>query len=423
MRKRVTRVFSPIAIIVFLAVILNGCMFGRLNDNLAEIDQYGLIRGIIQSQKDISGVIVVFLVADDPVQPVVKDYKVLKTPGEFFFNAKPGQYRIFAFDDADKDGKYQAEERVGRAAGIRVQDPVTELDKILITLPEQADPVLMAEIAAERDNIEIDLPDHKINLGKIVDLRDDYFSLEYASMGMWEPMRFAREVPFGLFFLGEYDPKKTPVLFVHGIAGTPMHFKDLIAGLDLNRFQPWIIYYPSGFRLKNIVSMAGSSIEELHSKYQFEKLAIVAHSMGGLVSRGVINNHNENHEDNFITLFVSISTPWGGHDAAAAGVKRAPAVVPVWRDMAPHSEYLATLFDHPLPDTLPHYLLFGFKNAGGIFGGKNDDGVVTISSQLRVEAQDGAEYIRGYDKTHVGILSSNAVLKRVNSILESWDKE
>ena len=49
----------------------------------------------------------------------------------------------------------------------------------------------------------------------------------------------------------------------------------------------------------------------------------VAHSTGGLVSRG----------------YLLISTPWGGHKGAETGVKRAPVVVRVWRDMVPGSEY------------------------------------------------------------------------------------
>ena len=51
----------------------------------------------------------------------------------------------------------------------------------------------------------------------------------------------------------EFDPDKIPVLFVHGIGGTPLDWKYLAKGLDRHRFQPWFYYYPSGLRL-NLVS-------------------------------------------------------------------------------------------------------------------------------------------------------------------------
>ncbi len=406
-----------------LILMLNSCMFVKLQDNLDEMAQLGTIRGIVQSSGRIRGDLRVFLVLDDPASQTVIDYRVMNKPGEFIFHVEPGRYRVFAFDDANQDGKFQSRERIGRAAGIVILDATSMPDRILITLPNRTSPrTLLTELTSKRNNLATALPDYKTSLGSVVDLRDDFFSSKYASMGMWEPLDFAREVPIGLFFLEEYDRNKTPVLFVHGISGTPRNFKDLIAGLDRNRFQPWVLYYPSGIRLDEIAGFADDLIEDLHAKLKFKQLAIVSHSMGGLVSRGFINRHSRNHNPPFITLFISISTPWNGHDAAAVGVRRAPAVVPVWRDLAPGSHYLTSLFDIPLPEILIHHLLFGFKGKSGRYMDTSNDGTISLASQLRTEAQIDADTTRGFDESHVGILTNQDVIDWVNQLLDEWDQ-
>ena len=73
--------------------------------------------------------------------------------------------------------------------------------------------------------------------------------------------------------------------------------------------------------------------------------------MGGLVSRGFIQRHQKSRNVDDIPLYVTISTPWGGHKAAEAGVKKAPVVVEVWRDMVPDRPYQQDVFATPLPPT------------------------------------------------------------------------
>ena len=49
--------------------------------------------------------------------------------------------------------------------------------------------------------------------------------------------------------LQEYDARRMPVIFVHGMSGTPLDFSAAIASLDRSKYQPWVLYYPSGLRL------------------------------------------------------------------------------------------------------------------------------------------------------------------------------
>ena len=101
-------------------------------------------------------------------------------------------------------------------------------------------------------------------------------------------------------------------------------------------------------------------VEELHARHSFSQHHVVAHSIGGLVSRSFINQQLEKKQNLFVKSFITIATPWSGHKAADAGVKHAPVVVPVWIDMAPGSTFLKTLFKIQIPDELPHYLFLSF---------------------------------------------------------------
>jgi pimeloyl-ACP methyl ester carboxylesterase len=163
-------------------------------------------------------------------------------------------------------------------------------------------------------------------------------------------------------------------------------------------------------------------LDVLQRQYDFDELHVVAHSMGGLVSRGAINLCVQNRNCDYLASYTTISTPWNGVDSASNGVKWAPTVVPVWRDLEPDSEYITTLFDTALPAGLPYHLLFGYRH-DTVFGAESSDGVIKLRSQLRHEAQAAAISIRGYDEGHTSILSNNAVLDTVLSILDENSRQ
>jgi hypothetical protein len=60
---------------------------------------------------------------------------------------------------------------------------------------------------------------------------------------------------------------------------------------------------------------------------------------------------------------------------------------------------------------MAYHLLFGFR------GKDSTDGIVTIKSELRYEAQEEARSMRGFRETHTSILDSPAVAARLNEIL------
>jgi pimeloyl-ACP methyl ester carboxylesterase len=139
---------------------------------------------------------------------------------------------------------------------------------------------------------------------------------------------FAWKLGPGVYFLEPYARDKIPVLFVHGAEGYPQLFAKLIEGLDRTRFQPWFFFYPSGARLEAIAHFLTERIARLEDRYGFPKLAVVAHSMGGLVSRAFLLELRGSRTTD--RLFVSYSTPWEGR-LRAGGVEKSPVVIDSWR--------------------------------------------------------------------------------------------
>ena len=326
-----------------------------------------------------------------------------------------GTYDIFVLSDLDKNGFYDQREVVGRT-------------------PSNAPLVVSADRSS--DGASINGPAIALSFDKPGDfgfplhvktrgpgyikssLEDEFFDPKYGPMGLYQPREFFNHTQGMFFGLEEFDPSKTIVIFVHGVNGVPRDWKYIVDKLDRKRFQPWFYYYPSGMPLEKLGVHLSTIIGALDSlsKGKMKRLVIVAHSMGGLVSRAAINDLCRNGAPPFFKLYVSLSTPYGGNDAAKAGVEHAPVVVPSWRDIAPDSEFLAKLYKQSFPATVPFHLFFGYHDDSAVKK-ESSDGTIVLRSQLDHRAQTEAVRIYGYDDTHVGILQDQAVIKRFNGIL------
>ena len=63
-----------------------------------------------------------------------------------------------------------------------------------------------------------------------------------------------------------------------------------------------------GLRLSWLARGLYQFMEVLHRQHGFDELHIVAHSMGGLVTRGALNICSENGTCDYVVSFTSIST-------------------------------------------------------------------------------------------------------------------
>jgi hypothetical protein len=136
--------------------------------------------------------------------------------------------------------------------------------------------------------------------------------------------------------------------------------------------------------------------------------------MGGLVVRSFLSDFANSMPVDF--TFISISTPWGGDTLADMGVKYSPGVIPVWKDIRADGPFIQSLYRKKLPATVEHYLFFSYRGNHNPLRPNNDE-VVTLASQLDLRAQAGAEMVYGFNEDHGSILSSEAVMAQINTIL------
>jgi hypothetical protein len=416
------RLITFTILLLFCLFFFPGCTLLNLHSESKELEKISELTGVVEAPDFMGKPIVVVLLLVDPMETNQWEGVALRTvlprPGPFRFFAPPGTYHLGAFEDLNENERFQTEEPVGWYGA----PDLIELDKglkpegikVVLRSPELA----RSELPSLYQSSRAEISDIRkgMRLGEIVTLDDPDFSHEHGSTGLWEPLRFFNEGHSGIFFLEPYDAKKIPILFIHGAGGYPGEWTSIINSLDRGRFQPWVAFYPSGLRLDIIRNGVSNALVRLQVRHKFDSLFLVAHSMGGLVAGGVINNQVEAGNAEYLRLLVTISTPWGGHELAASGVANSPVVIPSWHDMVPGSPYQEAIFRQNLPDHLEYHLLFSHRGKFNVISGGNTDGAVSLKSQLIYPAQERARHIRGYDEDHVGILSSPTVIEHLNRI-------
>ena len=173
-------------------------------------------------------------------------------------------------------------------------------------------------------------------------LDDEFFDPQYGEMGMYDTKKFFAHTQRFMFSLEKFDPDKTTVIFVHGVAGTPRDFKYLVDGLDRTRYQPLFYFYPSGMPLQKLGSLLSGimTVLEKDKYFHVKKAIVVAHSMGGLVSLSALNELCRDGAPAYLKGYISFNSPYGGVESAKKAIEKAPAVLDAWRDVAPGSPFL-----------------------------------------------------------------------------------
>lgn len=250
--------------------------------------------------------------------------------------------------------------------------------------------------------------------GTIRSLDNPIFDKRIATMGMYDPASFMEYAPT-MFYAQEEDvAHKIPVIFVHGIGGSPRSFTPILEQLDKNRYRPWFFYYPSGGDLEQLASFFYSIfLSGEVTTIADMPVIVVAHSMGGLVVREALNKYQINSHENKVRLLVTIATPFGGHPAAAAGEKHGLITLPSWRDLNPQNGFIKNLYRKPLPSFVDHQLYYAFRNTNSVKLGENSDGTVPLSSQLHPVAQKQSHQQFGFNSGHAQILSDESMVAKL----------
>lgn len=397
--------------------LLSGC--GNLTRLAADIletsERLRLVSGRIDSSicQDCE---VIIAVAGDDQGKEIHNYRVFERPGNFRLAALHDSRYLIAFQDLNRDFSYQANEPAiwYDLSGTKInRGDVTDLELSLRGPSPRPVPPALEKLFDLRGNSlnKIDL-----QVGKQLTLDAEHFSRESAVMGMWEPIGFMKSGRAGIFFLEPYDPARIPVLFVHGINGTPRDFAAMIKSLDQRRFQAWVLNYPSGLDLRALGDGLVGILAELRHRYGFNTLHFVAHSMGGLMVREYMAECVRSNGCEYAGNFVSISTPYGGVASTAMWIDYARVVMPVWRNLVPDGPFLNELFVNPPPASVRQTLLISYRNVSRL-SRESGDGVIPLESQLRLEAQRQSIAIRGFNEDHVSILQSTEAHYEINKAL------
>jgi pimeloyl-ACP methyl ester carboxylesterase len=412
--------FYPHGLVGTLLIVCfstTGCFLLKVKEEVREGLASNVLVGQISTAFPGKGPIIVVAYTRNQGKREVAHYTVLNDFGEYELMVIKGDYYVFAYWDKNSNLIYDAGEPAGQYGGPKmVTTPAGGvIAGINIAIPEKAQNI---DVPTGFEITPIKPQKLYSRLaGAIVDLDDDLFAEENGGKGYWEPTSFFKEFGGNIYFLEKYDSQKIPILFIHGVAGTPKGWKYFVDNIDRTRFQPWFFYYPSGARIQGMSHLLLWKLTNLKSRYNFKELYITAHSMGGLVARSFIVDYSASFP--YVKLFVSLATPWGGDEMAEYGVRQSPGVVPCWIDMQANGAFIQSLYRKKMPETVSFYMFFGHKGSRNPFR-SNNDSTIAFSSLLDSRAQSEAKMNYAFNEDHASIIYSKAVVDQYNAIINSF---
>ncbi len=401
-------------LVAFTLVMLSssGCSLLEISRQSEGVNKAGAISGHVDIESGSDAPVTVLLFTKQGFAPQLVRKYVLQGAGEFRFYAQEGSYYVAAFQDTNRDNLYQQTEPASLYGGddlfsasplVLAPSGHLQLDRLILKGP------IGRKI--NRDNISFEIEqDHT---GEIAALDDPRFSREIGSLGLWKPISFIEQVGIGLYMLSAPKAKRIPVIFIHGAGGTPLEFAELAESLDSERFQPWVLHYPSGLRLEIVSDYLVKSINQLESQFRFDSFYLIGHSMGGLVMRSTVKKYRQSEHHPTIGLSMTINSPMDGMASAEFGARSSPIVIPSWWDIAQNSEFLRVIRDWPWPEEIPYHLVFSYQ------AGDSDDGVVDLKSQIPLSLQSEATRLYGFNAGHATILTDPDFIRRFQTILNS----
>lgn len=410
MKLNIKTQFLPI-----ILLFLTSCSLSEIKKQSEVLSKISYLSGSIENNDNQNSIHVVLLKQHKTYVELISQ-TLLDNKNRYQFVLAPGTYIVAAFIDENDNGIREVTEK---AALYRQDDSEYQVIEIgseekrnlrEFSIDEALD-IKKALQINEHYTAKINLSKAQRNIGTVISLNDPIFSKERPTQGFWKPLTFLDEVGGGLFMLQSYEEGKIPIIFVHGIIGNPNEFKAIIQSLDHDKYQPWVLYYASGIQLDLISGYLLKSLNKLSKDYGFNDVYVVAHSMGGLMTRSFLMDHQEQGSDFEIPFYMTINSPLNGMKSAASGVEISPIVIGSWRDLAIGSDYINKVHKWRVPNNMDYHLVFSYlpENEG--------DGVVPLSSQLSLSLQDEATNIYGFQSQHANLLMEDDFIYRFNKIL------
>lgn len=100
-----------------------------------------------------------------------------------------------------------------------------------------------------------------------------------------------------LYTLEPYQPRKIPVVLIHGLLSDPFTWVEVVNELQVHpgfvdHFQIWVFEYPTGQQflgsaadLRKQLELARQSFDPVNEDPQIREMVLVGHSLGGLISK------------------------------------------------------------------------------------------------------------------------------------------
>jgi pimeloyl-ACP methyl ester carboxylesterase len=111
---------------------------------------------------------------------------------------------------------------------------------------------------------------------------------------MFRPGEFAANTR--LARLQPYDPKKIPILCIHGLGDSQATWAPLIESLRgdatiRQNYQIWFFSYPTGYPYPMMAEVLRKKMDAINSYYPGHKpIVVIGHSMGGMIARELITD-------------------------------------------------------------------------------------------------------------------------------------
>lgn len=97
--------------------------------------------------------------------------------------------------------------------------------------------------------------------------------------------------PTSLIFMQPHDPKRIPVVLVHGLLSTPSMWAEVVNALQADpairkNYQFWAFFYPTGQPIPISALELRNDLRAAEARYPLPRgIVLVGHSMGGIISR------------------------------------------------------------------------------------------------------------------------------------------
>ena len=147
------------------------------------------------------------------------------------------------------------------------------------------------------------------------------------------------------------DAAATPILLVHGIVDNHSIFSPLERALRRRGFTD-LSSFDYGLLTSDVRATADDlavAIEKLVAESGYEKVHVIGHSLGGLITRYYVQRMGGHQR---VHTVVTLGTPHQGTALARAG-----SVLPLVRQLRPDSDLIAEL-DEPAPDCDTRFVAF-----------------------------------------------------------------